>query len=379
MINRKLSLPLLILVTLVTLLFGLWPLDFFPDNQVRWLTAEDGVQFHKEGISSRGATGGVIYSDAPLDVRTGSHRFGPTTIEIYVESHAEADRGLAHIVSFHDGYPCSPLVIGQWKSYLIIRSRHNDNETRDSYREIDLKDGLGTNQKKLITIASGPERAEIYVNGELARSYNVRSLIGAGQFRGYLCLGNSSIGQNAWVGNLYGLALYDKLLTSGQIRQHSTLWANKPVEMPAVIEPKPMILYTFAERTGSLVRNQAGSTNHLTIRPTFKALKGKIVVQFWREMVWEEWFIADVIVNILGFVPFACCLFMFLAGNRHASIRQVAFLTVLAGAILSLIIEISQMGLPTRSPSSLDFLCNTAGAALGVLLVRIVAHVRARG
>jgi VanZ family protein len=54
------------------------------------------------------------------------------------------------------------------------------------------------------------------------------------------------------------------------------------------------------------------------------------------------------------------------------SLRQVAFLTVLAGAILSLIIETSQMGLPTRTPSLLDLLCNTAGAALGILVLRII-------
>ena len=379
MVSRNLSLPLLILVSIVTLLFGLWPLNFFSENQVCWLVAQDGIQFYKQGISKRRASGGVIYSDAPLDVRTGSHGFEPSTVEIYVESHAESDGGLAHVVSFHDGYPRSPLVIGQWKSYLIIRSRDNDNDARDSYREIGLKHGLSTNQKKLITIASGPERTEIYVNGELARSLDVRSLIGAEHFCGYLSLGNSSIGHNAWEGNLYGLALYDKLLTSEQIRQHFTLWASKPVDMPAVIDPEPMILYTFAERTGALVRNQVDNTNHLTIRPLFKALKREMVVRFWRETAWERWFIADILVNIFGFIPFACCVLMFLTGNRHISPRQAAFLTVLAGAILSLIIEISQIGLPTRSPSSLDFLCNTAGAALGILVFRIVAHVRASG
>lgn len=377
MISRKLTLPLLILVSIVTLLFGLWPLNFFSENQVRWLVAQDGIQFYKQGLSTRRASGGVIYSDAPLDVRTGSHRFEPSTIEIYVESHAEGDRGLAHIASFHDGYPRSPLVIGQWKSYLIIRSRDNHNDARDTYREIDLKHGLSTNQKKLITIASGSERTEIYVNGELARSYDIRSLIGVEHFCGYLNLGNSSIGQNAWVGNLYGLALYDKLLTSEQIRQHYMSWANKPVDMPTVIEPEPLLLYTFAERTGASVRNQVDNANHLTIRPLFKALKREVVVRFWREMAWKKWFVADILVNIFGFVPFACCLLMFLAANRHISPRRAAFLTVLAGAILSLIIEISQMGLPTRSPSSLDLLCNTASAALGILALRIVARIKA--
>ena len=179
------------------------------------------------------------------------------------------------------------------------------------------------------------------------------------------------------MGNLYGLALYDKLLTSEQIRQHFMLWANRPAEKPATIEPEPMILYTFAERTGASARNQVENANHLTISPVFKALKSAVVVQFWREMAWEEWFVADVLVNIFGFVPFACCLLMFLTRDRHISPRQAAFLTVLFCAILSLIIEISQIGLPMRSPSSLDLLCNTAGAALGILVLRIVAHVKA--
>jgi len=66
------------------------------------------------------------------------------------------------------------------------------------------------------------------------------------------------------------------------------------------------------------------------------------------------------------------CMLMYLSGNRNMSPRQAAFLTVLAVAILSLIIETVQMGLPTRTPSSLDLLCNTAGAALGIIIFRII-------
>jgi len=372
MVSRRFSLSLLILVTIVILLFGLWPLNFFSENQVRWLGGQDGIQFYKQGLSTRRASGGVIYSDSPVDVRTGSHTFEPSTIEIYVESHEGKGGGLAHIVSFHDGYPRSSLVIGQWKTELVIRSRDNQNDARDTYREIDLNDGLNANEKKLITIASGPERTEIYVNGEPARSYDIQSLIGVEHFCGYLNLGNSSIGQNAWIGNLYGLALYDTLLTSEQIRRHYELWSDRSVDKPAAIEPEPMILYTFAERTGTLIYNQMDNTNHLTIPSAFKALRREIVVQFWRDMYWDEGIAKDILVNILGFVPFAWCMLMFLIGNRHMSPRRAAFLILLAGALLSLIIETGQMGLPTRTPSLLDLLCNTAGAALGILVLRII-------
>lgn len=372
MVSRRLSLPLLILVTVVTLLFGLRPLDFFPENRVRWLGGQDGIQFYEQSPFVPGASGGVIYSHVPLDFRVRSEAFEPSTIELYVEAAAKRGGGLAHVVSFHDGYPRSPLVIGQWKSYLIIRSRDNQNVARDTYREIDLKNGLSDNEKKLITIASGPERTEIYVNGELAKSCDVCELIGVEHFCGHLNLGNSSIGHNAWVGNLYGLALYDTLLTSEQIRQHYGLWADRSVNMPATIEPEPMILYTFAERTGASVNNQMGNTNHLIIPSTFKALKTFIVVRFWHDMSWDRGQVKDIVVNIAGFVPFSLCMLMVLTGNRRMSPRQAAFMTVLAGATLSLIIEVAQMGLPTRTPSSLDLLCNTAGAALGILVFRIL-------
>ena len=372
MVSRRLSVLLLILVGIVTFLFGLWPLNFFSENQVRWLGRQDGIQFYKQGLSNRRASGGVIYSDSPVDVRTRTDMFVPTTIEIFVEPHKGKRVGLAHIISFHDGYPRSSLVIGQWKTELVIRSRDNQNDARDTYREIELDDGLITNEKKLITIASGSERTEIYVNGELARSYDIRSLIGIEHFCGYINLGNSSIGHNAWAGNLYGVALYDTLLTSEQIREHYELWADRSVNKLAAIEPEPMILYTFAERTGALIYNQMGNTNHLTIPSTFKALRREMVVRFWRDMYWDQGTVKDILVNIFGFVPFALCMLMFLAGNRKISPSRAAFLTILAGATLSLIIETGQMGLPTRTPSLLDLLCNTAGTAMGILVLRII-------
>lgn len=376
MISPKFTLPLLVLVSIVTLLFGLWPLDFFPENRVRWLAQQDGIQFYKQGLSTRRASGGVIHSHSPLDVRTGAHTFEPTTIEIYLESHGQRGAGLAHIVSFHDGYPRSPLVIGQWKSYLIVRSRDNQNDARDTYREIGLEHGLSTNEKKLITIASGPNQTEVYVSGELSRSYDKRSLIGVEHFSGYLNLGNSSIGHHAWVGNVYGLALYDTLLTSEQIQQHHMLWANDRVGLPTTLKPEPLILYTFTERTGAAVYNQVDNTNHLIIPSAFKALKRGILIRFWRDMAWDRGLVVDILVNVLGFIPFACCLLMFLTGNRHMSPNRATLLTVIASATLSLVIEIGQMGLPTRTPSSLDLLCNTLGAALGTMVFRIILGKR---
>jgi hypothetical protein len=376
MVSRKLGLTVLTLVTIVTLLFGLWPLNFFPENRVRWLADRDGIQFYKPSGSSRKTHGGVIYSGVPLQVRTASQAFEPTTIEIYLESHGGKPGGLAHILSFHDGHRLSPLVIGLWESYLIIRARDDRNAARDTYRDIGLKNGLIANEKKLITVASGPERTEIYVNGELARSSGVRALIGVEHFSGYLNLGNSAIGHNAWAGNLYGLALYDTLLTPAQIRRHHASWTDRPANMPATAEPEPVALYTFTERIGASIRDQMPDKNHLTIPPAFKALKRHVVLQFWRDLRWTNGVAVDILVNIAGFIPFALCMLVVLAGSRGMSHRRAAFLTVLAGAALSLIIETSQLALATRTPSSLDLLCNTTGTTLGVLVLGLALRFR---
>ena len=81
-----------LLVTLVTLGFGLWPLNFNSENQVYWLLGQHGVQFHKQGSSLKLSNPGVIYSPSPMDIPfvAGTHQ--PATVELYVEPHHEADR-----------------------------------------------------------------------------------------------------------------------------------------------------------------------------------------------------------------------------------------------------------------------------------------------
>jgi len=369
--SRKFKLSLLILVTMVTLFFGLRPFDFFPENGVRWLGDGDGIQFYRQDTSVGRATGGVVYTPAPVDMGSRPDTFEPCTIEIHLEAHTDGGDGLAHIVSFRDGYPRSSLVIGQWRTELIIRIRDNQNRARDTYREIDLRDGLKPNEQKLITIASGRESTDIYVNGEPAKSYRIPSLIGVEHFSGHLNLGNSSIGHNPWAGNLYGLAFYDRVLTSGEIRQHCRAWADRLADVADAVESAPMIWYTFAERAGDLIHDRASHANHLTIPPTFKALRTAVVVRFWQDMDWGAGAAKDIVVNIAGFVPFALCVLIVMTRNSRMSPKRAAFVTVLAGATLSLVIEIGQIGLPMRTPSSLDLLCNTAGAALGIVVFRM--------
>jgi len=70
----------------------------------------------------------------------------------------------------------------------------------------------------------------------------------------------------------------------------------------------------------------------------------------------------DVAINVLAYVPFG--FFVGLIGRHRTPAARFAAGT-LAAALLSLAMESTQMFLPTRDASTVDFLTNTAGAALG--------------
>lgn len=91
------------------------------------------------------------------------------------------------------------------------------------------------------------------------------------------------------------------------------------------------------------------------------------VVQWWTGF--------DLVSNLLGYMPFGALLFgAQVRSGRAGGISAVT--TVLAGAALSLCMESLQNWLPQRVPSSIDWLLNTLGTALGLL---VAIAVRALG
>lgn len=70
----------------------------------------------------------------------------------------------------------------------------------------------------------------------------------------------------------------------------------------------------------------------------------------------------DVAVNIAAYAPLG--FFVALAGARRAP-RVGLVVAIAAGAALSFAMETMQMFIPTRDASTMDLLCNTAGAGVG--------------
>jgi len=94
-----------------------------------------------------------------------------------------------------------------------------------------------------------------------------------------------------------------------------------------------------------------------------------------QERTWtlEKQSTVDFVVNILGFLPLGCILYLLTCPESKTMILKWG-ITIGTAAIVSLSIEIGQMFIPTRFPSPLDILANTLGGGLGFWLTYPFAH-----
>lgn len=81
---------------------------------------------------------------------------------------------------------------------------------------------------------------------------------------------------------------------------------------------------------------------------------------------WPRYYtVFDLAINVLAYLPFG--FFCTSALRRRLSPLSAWLPPILLGAILSFLMELLQNYLPSRVPSNLDLVCNTAGALLGAV------------
>lgn len=112
-----------------------------------------------------------------------------------------------------------------------------------------------------------------------------------------------------------------------------------------------LVITLFPARAGLLERLRDGTWPDVSSAALVGGLRGAGV--------------ADILLNVLLFVPFG----VFAAAPGSGSRRRRAARAALAGALLSAAIEVAQGLLPGRFPSLADILANGLGAWLGARLI----------
>ncbi len=360
------------LVVLATILYlGLWPNDvrssggihftktpqgrrlaIFPPNEVEWLKDGPGLHFGDYGS---------IFSKT--EFAASPNGADGCTFEVWLAPAVTEDY-------------TTTLAFSTRENPLQFRLRQLEDSLSVSHDMLDEKHHVHTDkiwvdhvfhehQQLLITLASGANGTNIYLNGKLRASHPGFKLK-ATDFTGMFVFGNSPLGHETWGGDLRGMTVYRFEMSADQAQQSYGIWRSGG-KFPPEAAASASALYYFAEGTGSVTRSAVAGAPDLYIPESYQSLRPILLEPFWREYdgTWDNWI--DAFLNVMAFVPFGFFLCGYLK-NRDGG-QGAMWRTVIAGFLLSLTIEVGQYFLPMRNSGTTDLITNTTGTWLGALLV----------
>ena len=373
MIAKKKFLGILCLLMTAGFLFvGLWPFDPSPKNRAYWIPDEKGLHFDGQNRRFKLSVGGIAYTPSPLSsTKPLLSEKGSFTIDIVLKPAVVINSGVPHIIGFVDSAGKEAFYLGQWKQSLIMRWFTYDEGGRRWRKEIGVRDALIKDKTQRLTLVADLTTCSIYVNGELVKTFQDVSLIGEKEsMRGCsVTLGNSMNVKGPWTGSVIALKVYERMLSESEIARDWD-WATESASGQGL-----MAAFEMGRSHSTSIPDLSDNRNTLAV-PERITLTNNI-------LDWPDWKnqkdsspAGDIAVNILGFMPFGF-LFAFWREQVNGSKRwRSILLVVLVGAMISLVIEMTQAFVPARDSNMVDLICNTAGAAIGGLTLALFVRLR---
>jgi hypothetical protein len=334
---------------------GLWPFNFLPPNRVGWLKDRAGLSFQPNGIA---------YEPEPTDWSIGGLPGQPAafTLELWLEPGRVPPTDLFHILTIDDGGFPSGIFLFQWKTELLLRVR--DRARHGGFREVGPRGVLVEHTPCFITVTVAPSGTTFYSNGSRLSHYPTFTVPNS-RLTGRLVLGNAAEGKHPWLGNLYGLAIFNRALDASEIAQHYALWTNHQAENLAT-ESGLAGLYRFDEGNGQWVNDLSTNRHRLLIPERYGVLRKRVLELDAIKMSDLD----DIAINILGFMPFGFIVYTYRRLAKPDGRAWNVVWAICVGAAISLAIELTQAWLPTRTSSINDIFSNTLGTFLGALVAR---------
>ena len=345
---------------LIILAAGLKPRGFRLDNKVSWIKGQPGIRFNRFGIA---------YTN-PLDSLIANRKSNPDEFSFEIAMRPVSYHGyrFEFILALHNGDDSDQLIMGQWRSWLIVMNG-DDYAYKGKTNRISVDASASAPTTWFVTIASGQDGTEIFIDGKLAAAKKDLKLEIPTGGKTRLVVGNSANGKHPWRGDIYGLALYRHRLTSREIALHFSRW-SKDQTFAFATDAGPFALYLFDEMGGPRALDHSGANRNLEIPSRMQVLEKKILAGPGNSFNLSRGYIIDVVLNLIGFIPFAfilCATLIRVGGafDKHAVLMTIAFCFS-----VSLALEILQAWMPSRSSSMLDLVLNTLGGCIGAFFYR---------
>jgi hypothetical protein len=360
-VNEKSSLPLekkragilCVIAIFAVLCATQWPFNPWPANKVAWLPDGNGLRFGRAGL---------VVSEGPLRLAHDAPARNSCSVELLLRP--ASGRVSDTILGFY--VPDSPahLLVRQWTDGLLVTHDTVDAAGKTRQTKFDVDHALQTGRLLLVTITSGPTGTVVYRDATHVQSFP-KFTISASELLGQIVLGTSPVDYRPWVGEIHGLAIYSKELSPAEVASHYANWtAAQPMQLGG--EEAAIARYRFSERAGSAIHNDVVAGPNLRIPASFNVPHKPMLKSALKEFEMNRLYFKDVIENIAGFIPLGIILCVYFSLTRPRF--QAVFLATLAGALLSLVIEVLQAYIPSRGSGTTDVITNTMGALIGAAL-----------
>jgi hypothetical protein len=345
------------------LFFGLWPFEFEPANQVFRLKNKPGLHFNNNSIVLEP----VIKSHGTLLSQLNND--DEFSMEIKLIPSIKTAKRLSCIFCIYDEREPEIILLGKWKSHTILRRRIELAGNKTSSHEVSIPDSLFHDQSAIITVSMCTDGTLLSINNEKNVFFPGFNLKRKNQLfsNAQLLVGNDTNVKTSWNGEINGFAIYRRALKREEIERHKLLWNSNNFSKLSR-EKDILALFPMHETHGQVVRNMiTGKNNNLLIPEKLFSIKKTILGGPWINFWHDERFYYDIIINIIGFIPFGLLLLALFISNNKTGYFFYA-ITVISGFGLSLMIELIQVFMPLRTSSITDLISNTIGTLIGVII-----------
>jgi hypothetical protein len=284
-----------LLLVLGIVIACLWPFHV-AKNTTTWVPGGRGIAFGRYGD---------ILGFTPLAV-PGDRGAASSSIELWLQSDPARDMGT--VVGVYSSENPRQLAINQWHTGLAIRSAAIGEPFRTDGAHCFAPNIFTPGKPVFVTVTSSERGTAVYLNGNLSKvtpTFRITNKMLAGK----LVAGTSAATDDDWRGQLRGLAIYKRALDPEQVRNHYTSWTG--IGRPDIRDSDALLaLYLFGERTGRNLHNEVPGGNDLYI-PERYFIPVKDVLA---PPALDNW--ADIISNIVGFLPLGFALCGYLIASR---------------------------------------------------------------
>ncbi|MBN2037586.1 MAG: VanZ family protein [Chitinispirillaceae bacterium] len=331
---------------------GLRPEGFRFRNTASWIADQNGIRFGKMGIA---------FAGKPCLARSPES----LSIELALKPPMQRRKHLAVIFNLWDNRGQSHAALCQWDSSLMVMK-----SPAKYLKNSRLHIGKFASPEKpcFVTITSSRNQGtDLYINGIHASSTRRFDLCDSNGSLGRLILGNSASATNPWRGELYSLSLHGTVFSKENVLERYHQWLSSLTMQDTEAS---LASYSFDERNGDIARDRSGKMCNITIPALFSIPQKRILSMPWEDFKFTAHYASDVVVNLFGFVPFGFFFSALLWSLGGSARRHKLLATVLAGIAISLLFELAQAYIPTRSSQMSDVVLNVLGTIAGAVMAK---------